>query len=236
MIKFDNIIKVYGAKFSLSIPELIISQKESVGLVGNNGSGKTTLLSLGIDLIRPTTGSVLSRGEIVSESDEWKGYTGSYLNESFLIPFLTPMKFLSFIGQLHGKNRSDVMNFLDQNSGFFMENIGSQKYIRELSAGNKNKIGILAALLPEPEIVILDEPFSNLDPGSRSWLKAKLRKLHGEGITIIISSHDLNHVTEVCNRILLLDNGNIIKDLSTNNETLQELENYFSMQVSSYTD
>ncbi len=233
MIEFNNIKKVYGAKFSLSIPDLVISEKELVGLVGNNGAGKTTLLSLGLDLIQPTTGSVSSRGIMVSDGDDWKSYTGSYLNESFLIPFLTPMEFLGFIGRLHGKNRSDIMEFLDQNSGFYMENIGSTKYIRELSAGNKNKIGILAALLPDPRIVILDEPFSNLDPGSRSWLKAKLMKLHREGVTIIISSHDLNHVTEICSRILLLDNGNIIKDIKTNEETLQELENYFNVMIPS---
>jgi ABC-2 type transport system ATP-binding protein len=231
MIEFSNLTKVYGNKFTLSIPELVISEREFVGLVGNNGAGKTTLLSLLLDLIQPTTGSVTSSNQPVSQNDEWKNYTGSYLNETFLIPFLTPMEFLGFIGKLHGKNISDIMDFLEQNPGFYKEDIGSSKYIRELSAGNKNKLGIISAMFWGPQILILDEPFANLDPGSRSWLKTKLKKLHAEGVTIIVSSHDLNHITEICGRILLLEDGRTIRDTQTSRETLQELENYFSMQV-----
>ena len=128
-----------------------------------------------------------------------------------------------------GKNRAEVTNFLIDNNSFFTEEVSSKKYNRELSAGNKNKLGILASFLPEPEILILDEPFSNLDPSSQSWLKSKLKKLNEEGVTILISSHDLKHVTEICSRILLLENGTIIKDTNTNTETLVELESYFNV-------
>jgi ABC-2 type transport system ATP-binding protein len=84
-------------------------------------------------------------------------------------------------------------------------------------------------MLSNPELLILDEPFSNLDPTSQSWLKVKLKKLHQEGVTILISSHDLKHVTEICDRILLLEEGVIVKDKITNAETLAELENYFQI-------
>ncbi len=229
MIEIINLQKAYGKKVALLITELHIKEKELIGLVGNNGAGKTTMLSLILDLIEPTNGCVKSKANLVSASDDWKSYTGSYLNEGFLIPFLTPFEFLEFIGSLHGKNRADVTNFLKENSNFFTEEISSKKYNRELSAGNKNKLGILASFLSDPEILILDEPFSNLDPSSQSWLKSKLKKLNEEGVTILISSHDLNHVTEICNRILLLENGIIIKDTNTNTETLVELEKYFSI-------
>jgi len=229
MIKINNLKKVYTSKTALSIDLLTIKKRELVGLVGNNGAGKTTMLSLILDLIEATTGTVESKDQLVTKSDEWKNYTGSFLNEGFLIPFLTPLEFLGYVGELHGLNSADVKNFLTTNAAFYHEDIASKKYIRELSAGNKNKIGILASMISDPEILILDEPFANLDPSSQSWLKTKLKKLNQDGVTILVSSHDLRHVTEICTRILLLEEGIIIKDTNTNTETLVELEHYFNV-------
>lgn len=229
MIEIIDLQKIYGTQVVLSINELKIVQNDFVGLVGNNGAGKTTMLSLILDLIKPNKGQVKSNSLNVSESDQWKEYTGSYLNEGFLIPFLSPIEFLEFIGNLHGMNSADVNAFLNENSAFFDYTSFAKKYIRDLSAGNKNKIGILASILSKPEILILDEPFSNLDPSSQSWLKSKLKALNNDGVTLLISSHDLKHITEICNRIVLLKDGLIIKDTNKTEDTLAELEQYFEI-------
>jgi ABC-2 type transport system ATP-binding protein len=97
-----------------------------------------------------------------------------------------------------------------------------------MSKGNKKKIGIAAALLGSPELIILDEPFANLDPSSQIRLKNLIRDLPPE-LTVLISSHDLAHVTEVCQRIVLLEDGKVIRDIKDAPErTLEELEAYFS--------
>ena len=109
------------------------------------------------------------------------------------------------------------------------EIIGKKKYIRDLSKGNQKKVGIVAALMGSPEIILLDEPFANLDPTTQIRLKNLLKKWKEENqLTMLISSHDLNHVTEVCERIVLLEKGEIKQDIATSDSTLKDLEAYFA--------
>ena len=227
MISINNLQKTYNDKVVLDIPQLTINTGESVGLVGNNGAGKSTLLSLILDIIEPTNGVVLTKGQEVHTNENWKYYTGSYLNEGFLIPYLTPYEFISFVATLHQKTNEECETFLTENEAFIAITKKDKTLIRDLSAGNRNKVGILAALFSNPEILILDEPFSFLDPTSQSWLKNKLNTLRQSGTTMLISSHDLGHITEISNRILILENGILVDDKPTTNETLIELEKYF---------
>jgi ABC-2 type transport system ATP-binding protein len=227
MIQVQNLLKKYNDKIVLNIPQLSIHQGESVGLLGNNGAGKSTLLSLILDIIEATEGFVISNDKEVHTSEEWKAYTGSYLNEGFLIPYLTPYEFVFFVAALHQKSSEECEIFLAENEAFISINKKDKTLIRDLSAGNRNKVGILAALFSNPEILILDEPFSFLDPNSQSWLKNKLNALRESGTTLLISSHDLGHITEISNRILILENGILVDDKPTSSETLIELEKYF---------
>jgi ABC-2 type transport system ATP-binding protein len=200
--------------------------------VGNNGAGKTTLFRLILDLIRPNTGHVFSKDEDVSKNEDWKQYTGSYLDGNFLIDFLTPEEYFDFNARIHGISEEDLKSFLASMEDFFNgEILGKKKYIRDLSRGNKQKIGVAAALMADPEIIILDEPFNGLDPSTQIRLINMLKNLDtNKDTTILVSSHDLNHVTEVCSRIAILENGVIVKDLKTNSTTLKELQSYFSVQ------
>ncbi|WP_343522856.1 ABC transporter ATP-binding protein [Pedobacter sp.] len=228
ILEVKKLQKVYGDKTVVNIEDLQIAAGETVGLVGNNGAGKTTFFRMLLDLIRPTTGEVLSKGENVMQNDKWKDYTASFLDEGFLIDYLTPEEYFIFIGSLHNLSVADVSEYLNQYVEFFNgEILNSGKYIRDFSKGNQVKVGIAAALMQKPEILILDEPFANLDPTTQIRLK-KLLKEQAGSMTTFISSHDLNHVTDVCSRIVLVEKGQVIKDFNTDENTLKELESYFS--------
>ena len=230
MIEIKNLQKIYGTKTVVNISELTINAGETIGLVGNNGAGKTTLFRMILDLIRPNEGEIFIKGVNVSTSDTWKDYTASYLDEGFLIDYLTPEEYFKFIGGLHNISEVDVQEFLNKYLDFFNgEVLKSGKYIRDFSKGNQNKVGIAAAFLQNPELLVLDEPFANLDPTTQIRLKTLLKSMKQQrAITTLISSHDLNHVTEVCDRIILLEKGLIIKDFQTNENSLKELEMYFA--------
>ncbi|HEY5591907.1 MAG TPA: ABC transporter ATP-binding protein [Paludibacter sp.] len=231
MIKVTNLQKAYNGITVLNISTLNIPQGESFGLVGNNGAGKTTFFRLILDLIEPIEGEVLIADQKVMRNDEWKKSTGSFLDEGFLIDFLTPEEYFSFVGKLYHKTDGDITDFLETMKDFFNDEVlGSKKLIRDFSKGNQKKIGIAAALIGDPKILILDEPFTALDPSSQIRLKRFLTDLQVRlNMTMLISSHDLNHVTEVCNRIVVLEKGLIVKDLQTNTDTLKELEAYFAV-------
>ena len=231
MIEVKTLSKSYKGVEVVNIPEINIAKGESFGLVGNNGAGKTTFFRMILDLIRPTTGEVLSKGENVKNNEDWKYYTGSFLDESFLIDYLTPDEYFDFIASLHSYSKGDLEEFLNQFDDLFNDEIrGKKKYIRDLSKGNQKKVGIVAALMGNPEIILLDEPFANLDPTTQIRLKVILKKLKEENdVTLLISSHDLNHVTEVCERIVLLEKGQIQQDIKTSETTLKDLEAYFTV-------
>ena len=231
MIQTTQLSKKYGKAEVLNIESLEIPTGQSFGLVGNNGAGKTTYFNMLLDLIRPTTGAITNHDIVVNQSEDWKNFTGSFIDESFLIGYLTPDEYFEFIGDLRGMNKADVKIFLSQFEEFFNDEIiGKKKYLRDLSKGNQKKAGIIAAMMGNPKVIVLDEPFANLDPTTQIRLKTIIKKLtENKEITVLISSHDLTHITEVCERIVVLDKGVLVKDIETSTATLKELESYFSV-------
>jgi len=233
MIEITSLSKTYGTQTVLDIPQLHIAPGQTFGLVGNNGAGKTTLFSLILDLILPTSGTVTNNDIVVQKSEDWKSHTAAFLDESFLIGYLTPEEYFVFIGSLRGMKKEDVNEALNQYTDFFHgEVLGQKKYIRDLSKGNQKKVGIVATLLSNTQLVILDEPFANLDPTTQIRLKNLLKEeASASGKTFLISSHDLQHVTEVCDRIVVLHQGKIVRDDVTSTGTLKELEDFFREQL-----
>jgi len=230
MISVHSLIKSYGGKEVLHIDSLSIDAHSCFGLVGNNGAGKTTLFRLILDLIQSDSGSVSSFGSPVAGSEEWKAYTASFLDDGFLIPFLSPEEYFSFVGKAYDLPRAEIEKRLAEFDTFFNgEVLGQKKLIRDFSAGNKRRIGIVGAMIVRPEVLVLDEPFANLDPSSQLKLVKLLSDLAAmKTTTMLISSHDLSHITKVCDRIALIERGKVIRDTVKTDDTLKELEHYFA--------
>ena len=247
MIKIENIKKTFGKTIASDIPSFKINDGDILGLVGNNGAGKTTLFRMILDLLKPDEGEVtlsippqsrFSKGKEViavnpAESEQWKDWTGAYIDDTFLVDFLTPEEFFAFLGKIKGIPQNEIderLKAYERLAGG--EIFGQKKLIRNLSAGNKQKVGIISALFNRPQVVILDEPFNFLDPSSQNMLKHMLTDYnHETGATILVSSHNLAHTVDISNRIALLEHGVIVRDIdNTDGVAAQELENYFDRE------
>ena len=244
-IQIENLKKSFGEKVAVDIEQYEIRDGEMLGLVGNNGAGKSTLFRLMLDLVKADGGRVLmhpseqeqsqgiAQGSVdVAHTEDWKDWTGAFVDESFLIDYLTPDEYFQFIGRISGRKQEEVDTFLQDFEQFMAGEVaGQKKLIRNLSAGNKQKVGIVGAMLLQPKVLILDEPFNFLDPSSQSAIKRLLQEYNKKtGATILVSSHNLQHTVDICPRIALLEHGVIIRDIeNANGEATAELENYFEL-------
>lgn len=241
-VDIENLVKQFGDKTAVDIDHFTIQNGDILGLVGNNGAGKTTLFRLMLDLLKADNGEVALTSALPdslpinpAHSEEWKQMTGAYIDEHFLIDFLTPEEYLDFIAKVNGFDpidwqdieHSSVAAFLPFTNG---EVFGQKKYIRNLSAGNKQKVGIISVLFSRPELVILDEPFNFLDPSGQNVLKRILQDYHEQtSATILISSHNLQHTVDISTRIALLEHGHIIENMPNENGSARHaLEEYFN--------
>lgn len=234
MIQINSLQKLFGEKKAVDIENYTINQGEMLGLVGNNGAGKTTLFRLILDLLQADRGNVTVDGTDVSKSEDWKTFTGAFIDDGFLIDYLTPEEYFYFIGRMYGLKKEEVDERLRPFERFMNgEVMGQKKFIRNYSMGNKQKIGIISAMLHHPRLLILDEPFNFLDPSSQAIIKHLLRRYNEEhGATVLISSHNLNHTVDICPRIALLEHGVIIRDIdNTGGSAEKELEDYFNVGV-----
>ena len=231
-IIIENLRKNFGEKTAVNINQFEIPSGQILGLVGNNGAGKSTLFRLMLDLIKADEGRVLMGSTDVSQTEDWKSWTGAFVDESFLIDYLTPDEYFQFVARISGTPDEEYQSFLARFEHFMAgELMGQNKLIRNLSAGNKQKVGIVAAMLLRPKVLILDEPFNFLDPSSQSAIKNLLLEYNREtGATILVSSHNLQHTVDISPRIALLENGVIIRDIdNADGKAQEELENYFKI-------
>lgn len=229
-VELNNLKKQYGSNVVLDVPSLAINDGELVGLVGNNGAGKTTMMRLMLDLIQATAGNVTIDAKNVADDPAWKTVTGSYLDSTFLIDFYTPEEFFGFVAETYDIPGQELQLRLQEYETLMNgEIMGTGKLIHDFSNGNRQKIGIIAAMLVNPQLLILDEPFNYLDPSSQIVVAKLIRKMNRDlGTTVVVSSHNLNSINDICNRILLLDKGCVLMDKPHEPGSVdQELEDYF---------
>ncbi|MCQ2213537.1 MAG: ABC transporter ATP-binding protein [Bacteroidaceae bacterium] len=226
----ENVKKTFGDKVALDIDKYIVHSGEVIGLVGNNGAGKTTLFRIMLDLLKADSGTVCLGECISSQSEDWKAYTGAFIDNGFLIDYLTPEEYFRFLAKVIGINDEQLNERVNRFESFMNgEVLGQDKLIRNLSAGNQQKVGIIGAMLANPQILLLDEPFNFLDPSSQMAMKYILEQYNKEtGATIFVSSHNLTHTFDICTRVTLLEHGKIIKDYDKDYaELTSEIEEYF---------
>ncbi len=209
MLKLNNINKTFGEKRVLKNINLEINQGEVFGLVGENGAGKTTLLNIISQVLVPTSGTVELDGKVIKSLNELKGKVGYILDIPALHDFLTAREYLEFLAspqKLKKEELTTITNTLLRRVGLGDD---ADKRIKGFSRGMRQRLGIAAGLVSNPEIVLMDEPSSALDPKGRADVLGIINELAEEGKTIILSTHILTDIEKICTRVGLLVNGEI---------------------------
>ncbi|MEQ8907200.1 ATP-binding cassette domain-containing protein [Ekhidna sp.] len=227
MIKVKNLKKSFNGVPALNIESLEIHPGECIGVVGNNGAGKTTFFKSMLDLLKPDDGYVSVEDVHVNISADWQNHLNAFIDESFLIEFLKPKEYLSFILKMKN-SQFDVEQLLSNFADFSNKDIeNNRKYIRDLSTGTKVRIGVLSLLAGDPKYIVMDEPFAHLDPTSQAKLRKLIRAQKEQGRCVIVSSHNLQNIAESCDRVILIEAGQVKYDVEVNEENMKKLGAYF---------
>ena len=226
MLSVTNVVKSFKKIKVLEIDSLELQKGEIAALLGNNGAGKTTLIKSIADLIKIDDGEICIDQNKVDETETWKDITALYLTEKMLIPYLKPIEYLEFIGKIKKVSKKKVFHFIEQHKEFYKDELfNDRKLIRQLSLGNQQKVGLLATFLGQNKLIILDEPYTNLDISSKKYLSMMIENYNQtHNITFLISSHNMNEVLTVSSRVIILKKGIIINDSQIANISTEDIE------------
>ena len=210
MIQLKDVTKRYDDTIAIEKLNLQIERGEIVGLLGHNGAGKSTTLKMIAGLVEPTSGLVQVMGhDMQKESIKVKQLTGYLPEESSLYEAMTARQYLLFFSELHQMPRQKALSRIDQ----LLDSLDlaeKNKLTGEFSKGMKRKTAIARALLHDPELLILDEPSSGLDPLTSFFIINYLKTLKREGKTILLSAHNLFHMEAICDRVGIIRNGKLL--------------------------
>lgn len=212
-----NITKNFGKFCALDNISITIEKNSCVGLLGPNGAGKTTLMKILTNLIRPSSGSAKILGfDIAKESKKIFQNVGSFVETPEFFPYMTPNEVLRYFGKLRGISEADLDSAIESAlKTVNLENVGGKK-IATFSKGMKQRMGIASALLHDPELLILDEPTSGFDPRGKIEMRQIFKDLIGKGKTILISSHQLSEIQDICDSVIIIDKGKLLETKKLN--------------------
>ena len=222
MLTINNLTKKFGEKLVLDKISLNINPGEIFSLVGPNGSGKTTIIKIVVGLLQPTAGEVkVNNFNVVNEPEKAKQEIGYIPDEPSIWSFMTGEEFLHLTGALYGLTQAERLVKLPELIDIFKLQEIKQEYFEEYSRGNKQKFCILAALLHQPKLLLIDEPIVGLDPGSAEIAKAEFVKFARNGGAVFLVTHTLSVAEEISTRIGILQQGKLAA-VGTMNELRQK--------------
>lgn len=207
-VELSHISKSFGPVRAVEDVTFSIEKGELFGLLGPNGAGKTTSLRVMLDIFKPDSGSVAILGGGMSEAK--KNLIGYMPEERGLYQDIPLERCLAYLGSLKGMNPVEVKRRSEAYLERFDLTAYKKKKVKELSKGMQQKAQVIATLLHQPELLIVDEPFSGLDPVNTQMVMELLREQHAQGVTIILCSHQMHQVEELCDRIVLIDHGKVM--------------------------
>ena len=223
ILEFNNINKIFSDKKVLNNLTFGIQQGEYVGLIGNNGSGKSTIIHLLFNLIQPNSGSIsVFDDHLRPGRNKFRNQLGIVLSEPYYIERFTVKKYLNFVGKFQNLNKETISERSSNLCSLLSIDGWENKKIKNLSSGNKMKVSIVAALLHNPKFLILDEPFTHLDIETTNIINKVLTRIK-QNKTMLISSHNLDLVIELCDRFLILDNSEVKLDILKKEFSNEEL-------------
>ncbi len=207
-IEVRNLFKSYAEKEAVKDLSFSVKSGEILGLIGPNGAGKSTTIKMILDFLKPDSGEIKVFGEPMDES--FKNKIGYLPEERGLYKKLTAIDLILYLASLKGMNKSDAKKRAEellQETGMLES---KKKKNKEMSKGMGQIIQFIVTIIHNPELIILDEPFSGLDPVNTDIIKNIIGRLRDEGKTIILSTHQMNKVEEICDRVLMINGGQAV--------------------------
>lgn len=208
MLEVQHLTKTFGDYTAVDDLSFTVPDSKILGLIGQNGAGKTTTFRLILDFLTPNKGKVLWDGHPITGKDY--NIIGYLPEERGLYPKVTVEDQLIYFAQLRGKSRKEIAPKIDEWMEKFQVKGKKTDKVKKLSKGNQQKVQLIATLIHEPKLVILDEPFSGLDPVNAEILKNGIIELKSKGACVIFSSHNMDNVEKICDNLIMLKNGETV--------------------------